>query len=124
MSEYQARVHWTRNDAAFLDQRYSRAHVWNFDGGASVAASSSPYSVRVPMSNPANVDPEEALVASASSCHMLWFLSLAAERGFVVDSYTDDAIGYMEQDETGRVSMTRIVLRPAVAFAGTTPPSD
>ncbi|MBS1914535.1 MAG: OsmC family protein [Bacteroidetes bacterium] len=123
MSEYEARVSWTRNDAAFLDRRYSRAHTWFFDGGASVPASSSPHSVRLPMSDPANVDPEEALVASASSCHMLWFLSLAAEHGFVVDSYTDSATGYMEKDDDGRIGITRIVLRPDIVFSGAAIPS-
>ena len=85
MAEHTATVAWDRFDAAFTDNRYSRAHRWMFDGGATIPASSSPHVVPVPMSDPMGVDPEEAFVASLSSCHMLWFLSIAASRGFVVD---------------------------------------
>ena len=89
-----------------------------FDGGATIPASSSPHVVPVPMSDPMGVDPEEAFVAALSSCHMLWFLSIAAERGFVVDHYEDHAVGTMARNEAGRRAMTRVVLRPDVAFGG------
>jgi organic hydroperoxide reductase OsmC/OhrA len=118
MKTFDASLAWERGAQPFLDQRYSRAHAWQFDGGLSVPASSSPLSVPLPMSDPAAVDPEEALVAAASSCHMLFFLSLAAARGLVVDSYRDRASGYLDTDDRGRLSMTRIVLRPNIAFAG------
>lgn len=118
MQKYEATVAWQRGDQKFSDNRYSRAHEWRFDGGACVPASSSPLSVPAPMSNPAGVDPEEALVAAASSCHMLFFLHLAAKRGFVVDSYVDHAYGVMEKNGEGRVAITRIVLRPQIGFAG------
>ncbi len=121
MKEFEAQVSWQRAGQVFLDGRYSRAHGWGFDGGLHVPASSSPLSVPLPMSDPAAVDPEEALVAAASSCHMLFFLSLAAQRGFTVDSYVDRAVGYLGADGDGRVAMTRIVLRPAIAFAGEQP---
>ena len=84
-------------------------------------ASSSPLSVPLPMSVAANVDPEEALVAAASSCHMLFFLSLAQQRGFVVDSYRDDASGVLERNADGKMAMTKITLRPAIAFSGARP---
>ncbi|WP_260293056.1 OsmC family protein [Sedimenticola hydrogenitrophicus] len=118
MSEYSARVTWQRGDANFLDNRYSRGHRWEFDGGLSVPASSSPQVVPVPLSVEANVDPEEAFVASLSSCHMLFFLSLAARQGFRVDSYVDDALGVMGKDAAGRMAMLRVVLRPAIEFDG------
>jgi organic hydroperoxide reductase OsmC/OhrA len=121
MKTFDASLDWERGTQAFTDQRYSRAHRWTFDGGLSVPASSSPLSVPLPMSDPAAVDPEEALVAAASSCHMLFFLSLAAARGLVVDSYRDRASGYLDRDERGTLSMTRIVLRPRIAFAGAPP---
>ena len=121
MAEHQARISWARGEAAFVDSRYSRAHAWSFDGGLTVPASSSPFVVRPPLSDPARVDPEEALVASASSCHMLWFLSIAAGQGFVVDSYVDDAVGTMGRNALGRVAMTRIVLNPRIAFSGQAP---
>jgi organic hydroperoxide reductase OsmC/OhrA len=121
MKQFEARVVWTREAQPFLDQRYSRAHTWSFDGGLSVPASSSPLSVPLPMSDAAAIDPEEALVAAASSCHMLFFLSLAAQRGFVVDAYEDAAVGTLAKDADGRQAMTRIALRPAIRFAGTAP---
>ena len=121
MQEFTASLASQRAGQPFLDQRYSRAHVWQFDGGLAVPASSSPLSVPLPMSDPSAVDPEEALVAAASSCHMLFFLSLAAARGLVVDSYRDRATGWLDTDERGRLSMTRIVLRPRIAFAGGPP---
>lgn len=117
-AEHTVTVAWDRFDAAFTDNRYSRAHRWMFDGGATVSASASPHIVPVPLSDPLGVDPEEAFVASLSSCHMLWFLSIAAGRGFVVDRYEDHAVGTLAPDEAGRLAMTRVVLRPVVAFSG------
>jgi organic hydroperoxide reductase OsmC/OhrA len=124
MKTFDASLSWERGAQPFLDQRYSRAHSWQFDGGLSVPASSSPLSVPLPMSDPAAVDPEEALVAAASSCHMLFFLSLAAARGLVVDSYRDQATGYLDTNELGRLAIVRIVLRPRIAFAGQAPHAD
>ena len=123
MSRHTASVHWTRGDARFTDNRYSRAHVWRFDGGVEVHASSSPHSVPIPYSSAEAVDPEEAFVASISSCHMLWFLALAAKRGHRIDEYVDEAEGYLEKDAEGRMSMTRVVLRPRTVFSGGHPPS-
>ena len=123
MSRHFATVRWARGDAAFTDLRYSRRHTWHFDGGVDVPASSSPHSVKVPFSAEDAVDPEEAFVASIASCHMLWFLSIAAERGFVVDRYVDDAQGFLERGADGTVWMTRATMRPAIAFAGTRKPS-
>ncbi|RJG06581.1 OsmC family peroxiredoxin [Noviherbaspirillum cavernae] len=117
MHTYEATVSWQRGDQTFVDNRYSRAHEWIFDGGARVPASSSPLSVPLPMSNAANVDPEEALVAAASSCHMLFFLHVAAKRGFVVESYLDNAVGVMDTNGDGKMAMTRITLRPKVVFS-------
>lgn len=118
MHAYLATVSWTREGQPFTDNRYSRGHLWSFDGGATVPASSSPSIVPVPMSVEANVDPEEALVAAASSCHMLFFLSFAGRAGYVVDSYVDRAAGYMEKNAGGKLAMQRIVLRPEIRFAG------
>ncbi|MDX2243399.1 MAG: OsmC family protein [Leptolyngbyaceae cyanobacterium bins.302] len=98
MSEHSATIQWQRNQALFTDNRYSREHIWQFDGGVEVPASSSPHVVPEPYSNPACIDPEEAFVAALSSCHMLWFLAIAAKRKFVVESYTDQAIGVMEKN--------------------------
>ena len=121
MKAFSARIAWQRNGQPYLDQRYSRAHTWRFDGGLCIPASSSPMSVPPPMSDADAVDPEEALVAAASSCHMLFFLSLAAARGLVVDGYDDEAVGTLAEDDRGRLAMTRIVLRPRIAFAGRQP---
>ena len=124
MANHSCSVEWTRGDAAFTDRKYSRAHQWRFDGGAVVPASSSPHSVRVPFSDASAVDPEEALVAAVASCHMLWFLSLAAEAGLVVDSYTDDAQGRMGRFGDGRAGITEFVLRPEVVLSHATGADD
>ena len=124
MSRHVATIRWSRKpEEPFLDGRYSRAHRWRFDGGAEVAASSSPSVVRVPFSDPAGVDPEEALVAALSSCHMLFFLDFAKQAKFVVDSYEDEAEGLMEKGADGRVRMTKATLRPLIRFAEGRAPS-
>jgi organic hydroperoxide reductase OsmC/OhrA len=118
---YTATVEWSRGDAPFVDQRYSRVHRIRFDGGIDVPGSSSPHVVREPYSDAAAVDPEEAFVASLASCHLLWFLSIAAGRGFVVDSYVDEASGTMARNAERKLAMTEVTLRPRVRFAGTAP---
>lgn len=118
MAQHSAEILWQRGEQRFLDNRYSRAHSWRFDGGLELPASSSPHVVPLPWSDPSAVDPEEAFVASLASCHMLWFLSLAAQRGFVVDRYQDRAQGVMSRNAEGRLAMTEVVLRPRVSFAG------
>ena len=124
MSEYFATVSWNRKvDEPFIDNKYSRGHNWQFDGGVVVPASSSPHIVPLPYSVEANVDPEEAFVASLSSCHMLVFLSIAAKRRYLIDSYADKAIGVMDKDSDERLSMTKVTLRPKVTFAGERQPS-
>ncbi len=124
MSRHTATVEWERGGAPFLDLAYSRRHVVRFDGGHAMPGSSSPHVVRPPASDPAAVDPEEAFVASLASCHMLWFLSLAAEAGFVVDRYRDEASGRMGRDADGRIAMLEVVLRPRVTFAGARSPGE
>jgi organic hydroperoxide reductase OsmC/OhrA len=118
MSSHCASIHWQRHDQAYSDGRYSRRHRWQFDGGAVVAASSSPQVVPLPLSDAAAVDPEEAFVASLSSCHLLWFLDLAQRAGWVVDDYRDDAVGLLARDSEGRLAITRVTLRPTVRFVG------
>jgi organic hydroperoxide reductase OsmC/OhrA len=118
MAVYTAEVLWTRGDQPFLDQRYSRRHTLRFDGGLEVPGSASPHSVRVPFSDPSALDPEEAFVASLSSCHMLWFLSIAAKQGFRVDRYADSAVGIMTDRRIARVT-----LRPVVLFSGERQPT-
>ena len=118
MAEHRATITWERGGAVFVDNRYSRAHRWEFDGGAEVAASSSTHVVPAPYSVESAVDPEEAFVASLSSCHMLWFLSLAAKQGFVVDQYRDAAVGVLGPDADGRLAVLEVTLRPAVRVSG------
>jgi organic hydroperoxide reductase OsmC/OhrA len=121
--EYRADVIWTREGAVFTDNRYSRGHVWRFDGGVEVPASSSPLSVKLPLSRADAVDPEEALVAAVSSCHMLFFLGFAAKAGFVVDKYEDAALGVMTKNEQGKLFVSKITLSPNVSFSGSKRPS-
>jgi organic hydroperoxide reductase OsmC/OhrA len=118
MSAHTVTIRWQRDGQPFTDNKYSRRHTWAFDGGVEVPASSSPHVVPLPYSQSNAVDPEEAFVAALSSCHMLWFLSIAAERRFCVDSYVDDAAGIMGRNALGKVAVTRVTLRPRAAFVG------
>lgn len=124
MSEYRVWIEWERKDARFTDNKYSRGHTWRFDGGIEVPASSSPHVVALPQSVAAAVDPEEAFVASLSSCHMLWFLAQAAKRGFTVDRYVDDAVGILGRNADGKLAMLEVTLRPSVTFSGTQSPRE
>jgi len=122
MTTFGATVLWVkRKEEPFTDNKYSRAHVWQFDGGAEVPASSSPHIVRVPLSTAENVDPEEAFVASLSSCHMLFFLSIAAKAGFTVERYRDSAQGELAKNDSGKLFVSRVTLRPQVSYAGPAP---
>lgn len=123
MSEYKATIKWARNSPDFLKGKYSREHTWTFDGGVTVPATSSQHVVPVPYSNPANVDPEEAFVASLSSCHMLTFLFLAQKQGFQIDSYEDEAVGVITKNETGKMWVSAVTLNPKIAFSGEKLPS-
>lgn len=123
MALYTAEVLWFRNEQNFLDNRYSRRHVIRFDGGVEIPGSSSPHVVPLPLSDAAAVDPEEAFVSALSSCHMLWFLSIAAERGFCVDSYSDAATGVPGKNQAGKMAMKEVILRPEVNFSGELMPS-
>jgi len=118
MSEHKATVRWQSDTPDFLRGKYSRAHTWTFDGGVTVPASSAPGSVPVPLSNPANVDPEEALVASLSSCHMLTFLYVAYRKGFQVDRYEDAAVGSMTKNELGKSWISKVTLNPRIVYGG------
>src|SRR5262245_22490310 len=124
MGKYTAVISWERNGATFTDNRYSRGHAWKFDGGIEVRASASPHVVPLPHSIAEAVDPEEAFVASLSSCHMLWFLSIALKRGFVVERYRDEASGLLAKNDKGILMMTRVALRPEVVFAGRRPSAE
>lgn len=124
MSEYFATVSWARaEDESYIDNKYSRGHEWQFDGGVTVPASSSSHVVPLPYSIDDNVDPEEAFVASLSSCHMLTFLSIAAKNRFVIDAYVDKAIGLMEQTADGKIWITKVTLKPRISFSGDKIPS-
>jgi organic hydroperoxide reductase OsmC/OhrA len=118
MSTHTANLLWERNGQDFERLRYSRRHSVRFDGGFEMPASSSPHSVPLPWSDASAVDPEEAFVASIASCHMLWFLSLAAKAGLRVDRYEDAASGVLGPDAQGRQAITVVTLRPKAAFSG------
>ena len=124
MSKYVAKIPvGNACEQSFGDNKYSRGHTWGFDGGLEVPASSSPEIVPIPMSVAENVDPEEAFVASLSSCHMLWFLAIAGKKRLVVDEYIDQAEGYLDQYEGNKMWMAKVVLQPHVTFSGDKQPS-
>ena len=116
-------VSWVHQRGEFLKGTYSREHTWKFDGGLVIPASPALSSVPVPYSNPANVDPEEAFVASIASCHMLTYLYLAYRAGFQVASYEDDAVGYTNKNEQGRLWVSSVLLKPKIAYGGDRRPS-
>jgi organic hydroperoxide reductase OsmC/OhrA len=119
---YQATVRWQRDpESDFAKGRYSRGHVWRFDGGLEVKASASPHVVPKAFAPADAIDPEEAFVASLSACHMLTFLDLARRAGFFVETYEDQAEGLMEKRADGRQWMSRVTLRPAIAFSNDRP---
>ena len=120
MSEYKVNVTWKRTSAGFTYEEYNREHTWSFDAGIQVRASAAPAF----RGKTDCVDPEEAFVASLSSCHMLTFLAIASRKRLVVDSYDDDAVGIMEKNAQGKLAVTRVVLRPKIRFSGATPSAE
>ncbi|HEY6288213.1 MAG TPA: OsmC family protein [Nitrospiraceae bacterium] len=119
MSEHKVTLEWKRDTEGFSYESYKRDHVLVFEGGVRVPASAAP----AYRGNPAHVNPEEALVAALSSCHMLTFLAVAAKKQFVVDRYSDHAVGFLEKNQKGKLAITRVILRPRVAFGGPTLPT-
>jgi organic hydroperoxide reductase OsmC/OhrA len=119
MSEHKVTLKWERGGTEFSYQRYPRDHTWSFDGGHTMTATAAP----AYLGNPANVDPEEAFVASLASCHMLTFLSIACKQKFVLDSYEDEAVGHMEKNADGKLAITRVELRPKITWSGNRRPS-
>jgi len=122
---YKVKILWEKDPGEiFVDSKYSRAHTWIFDGGIELPASASPHVVPLPMSKESAVDPEESFVASISSCHMLWFLSIAAGKKYIIDSYEDNAEGILRKDENGKLAMTHVNLKPKIIFSGNNIPTS
>ena len=122
MSAYTATIRWSRSgDGDFLKGQYSRAHEWAFDVGHVMKASASPHVVPTPWSDAEGVDPEEAFVASLSSCHMLFFLDFARRQGLVIDSYVDEAEGVLEKRADGKMWMSKVTLHPKITWEGDPP---
>ena len=125
MATYTAKITWKSDSPeAFAKNQYTRGHTWDFDGGVTVPASSSPHAVRVPFSIEAAVDPEEALVASASSCHMLSFLWVVSKNGFVAESYEDNAVGEMTTNDEGKQWISKITVNPQIVWSGNAPTAE
>lgn len=124
MAEHTAKILWLRGDQKFLDNHYSRKHVIQLDGGLEIPASSSPHNVPVPYSDESAADPEELLIAALSNCHMLWFLAIAAKRGFRVDSYEDNVVGTMAKNEHGKLFLAQVTLNPITTFSGENIPTQ
>ena len=120
MAEHKITLEWKRETETFTYDTYNRDHTWSFEGGSKLTASAAPGY----RGNPALVNPEEAFVAALSSCHMLTFLAVAAKRKFVVDTYSDHAVGVLEKNATGKLAVTRVILRPSVAFSGSITPTN
>ena len=119
MSEHKVNLTWKRGDVPFEYQKYPRNHTWKFDGGHEMTASAAP----AYLGDPKQVDPEEAFVASLSSCHMLTFLAVAAKKKFVLDEYVDEAVGHMEKNAEGKLAITRVTLKQRLKFSGDKQPT-
>ena len=120
MSEHKAKIVWARNGADFGYKTYPRDHVWRFDNGVEIAGSAA----AAYLGNPQRIDPESAFVAALSSCHMLTFLALASNKGFIVDSYEDAAVGHLEKNASGKLAVTRVELHPKIVSSGAKQPND
>jgi len=118
MSEHKATVKWSRAGKEFTYRTYSRDHVWSLNGNDVPASATTAY-----LGNPSRVDPEAALVAALSSCHMLTFLALAANKGFIVESYEDAAVGHLEKNAAGKLAITRVELHPRIVYGGSKQPT-
>jgi organic hydroperoxide reductase OsmC/OhrA len=118
MPEHKAMIVWNKPSPDYLRGRFSREHTWSFDGGLTVAASASPAVVPPPLSNPANIDPEEAFVASLASCHMLTFLHVARQAGFQVERYEDEAVGQLAPNERRVPWVSKVTLHPKIVYTG------
>lgn len=124
MSSYHATIIWERGTQNFTDNKYSRAHRWHFTGDTIIEASASYHIVPLPYSVEENIDPEEAFVASLSSCHMLFYLSIAAKNKWVIDSYEDKAVGFLEKNESGKLFMSKVILNPDIKYSGNKPSQE
>jgi organic hydroperoxide reductase OsmC/OhrA len=120
MSEHKVSIHWTRNGGDFAYKSYSRDHLWRFENGVEVPGSAAP----AYFGNPQRVDPEAAFVAALSSCHMLTFLAVACNRGFIVDQYDDTAVGHLEKNVNGKHAITRVDLHPRISYSGSKQPTQ
>ena len=118
MSEHRATVEWKRQ-GDFVYETYSRMHEWRFESGVAVPGRASPSNIPKTAPSAPGIDPEEAFIASLSSCHMLWFIHLALQRKFVVDRYVDEAVGVLDKNW-----MSQVTLRPIVSFSGKAPSDD
>jgi organic hydroperoxide reductase OsmC/OhrA len=117
MSEHRATIAWKRTSADFKYDTYNRDHMWHIDGGIDVPASAAP-EYRGTMDR---VDPERALVASLSACHMLTFLAIAARKRLNVDAYEDEASGVMTKNDKGKLFVSHVTLRPKITWSGEAP---
>ena len=124
MSEHSATIEWRRATPDFNYRTYDRSHVWRFESGVEIRGCASPANVPATAPKARGVHPEEGFVAAISSCHMLWFLHVACTRKLTVDRYSDHATGVLEKDRAGKMSVTRVTLRPAVVFSGAQPTAE
>jgi len=123
MSQHKAKIEWKGWTPEFGLGKYSRVHTWSFDGGLTVPASAAPGVVPAPFVDPAGIDPEEAFVASISSCHMLTYLHVARRAGFQIESYVDEAVGDMAKNDKGIPWVATVTLNPQIVYVGDKRPS-
>ena len=119
MSTFSIYLDWQRTTPDFDPKTFDRSHIWRLAGGQIVQGSAAPdYSGNPNMSNP-----EEALLAALSSCHLLTFLTIAALRKLTVDHYEDEPLAELGKNSQGKMMVSRLTLRPLVVFSGATIPT-
>jgi organic hydroperoxide reductase OsmC/OhrA len=119
VSEHRATIEWSRDGQDFVYETYSRRHAVRFEGGITLPGNAAPANIPKTVPPAPGVDPEQAFIASLSSCHMLWFLHLAQVRKFVVDRYVDEAVGDLD-----KTWISKVTLHPVVTFSGSAPTEE
>ena len=119
MGQHKTRIHWERDTEHFNIKSLNRDHVIRFENGVVIHATSAPEFT----GNPDLISPEDLFVATISSCHMMTFLAVASLNKWQVQTYRDQAQGFLEENQAGRIMMNRVILQPQVVFSGSNHPS-
>lgn len=120
MSVHYSNISWQRKPHETDSETYSRNHRVTLSGDQQVNVSAS-----VEFKGDSGcADPEQMFISAVSSCHMLFFLAIADFQGYLVESYEDNPVGYLESNDKKGKEMTRIELSPRITFSGDKVPDE